>query len=44
MSLERKLDANPVKGEYTRVIEEYLKLGHMSKVDPPQENGFYMRS
>ncbi|XP_071642979.1 uncharacterized protein [Temnothorax longispinosus] len=43
ISLERKLNANvTLKTEYTHVIEEYLKLGHMSIVESPEEDGFYM--
>ncbi|XP_071576788.1 uncharacterized protein [Temnothorax nylanderi] len=43
LSLERKLDANvKLKEEYTRVIEEYLELGHMSLVEDPGDDGFYM--
>ncbi|XP_077255211.1 uncharacterized protein LOC143893560 [Temnothorax americanus] len=42
-SLERKLDANTtLKKEYTRVIEEYIELGHMSLVEDPSDDGFYM--
>lgn len=43
LSLERKLNANAtLKAEYTRVMEEYLKLGYMSEIETPSDNGFYM--
>lgn len=42
-SLERKLNANAtLKIEYTRVLEEYLQLGHMSLIETPGDDGFYM--
>ncbi|XP_011705950.1 PREDICTED: uncharacterized protein LOC105461166 [Wasmannia auropunctata] len=42
-SLERKLNANmTLKNEYTRLIEEYLNLGHMSRIDDPGDDGYYM--
>lgn len=43
MSLERKFNANPaLKNEYTRVMEEYLKSGHISKIKEPIDDGYYM--
>ncbi|XP_024881061.1 uncharacterized protein LOC112460532 [Temnothorax curvispinosus] len=45
LSLERKLDANAkLKDEYIRVIEEYLELGHMSLVEDPNDDGFYIHT
>lgn len=43
LSLERKLDANAtLREKYTQIIEEYLSLGHMSAIDTPNDDGFYM--
>jgi len=42
-TLERKLKAdNALKIEYSRIMEEYLKLGYMSIIDDPEEDGYYM--
>lgn len=42
-SLERKLNANmTLRSEYTRIMEEYLALGHISRIDRPSDDGFYM--
>ncbi|XP_076388980.1 uncharacterized protein LOC143264668 [Megachile rotundata] len=43
ISLERrfKRDLN-LKREYSNVIEEYLRLGHMSEVKPCDTEGFYL--
>ncbi|XP_011884070.1 PREDICTED: uncharacterized protein LOC105571210 [Vollenhovia emeryi] len=42
-SLERKLNANAIlRNEYTQVLEEYLRLGHMSVVEISNDDGFYM--
>ncbi|XP_011691571.1 PREDICTED: uncharacterized protein LOC105452295 [Wasmannia auropunctata] len=42
-SLERKLNANDsLKSEYARVIEEHLKLNHISLVKNPTDDGYYM--
>lgn len=42
-SLERRLSRDAsLKSEYTRVIDEYKKLGHMSLVINPGNGGFYM--
>lgn len=41
--LEHKLNANmTLKSNYTQVINEYLKLKHMSLVENPDEEGYYM--
>ncbi|XP_011858514.1 PREDICTED: uncharacterized protein LOC105556056 [Vollenhovia emeryi] len=43
LALERKLKSNVTLGlEYARVIEEYLTLNHMSSVEPPEDDGYYM--
>ncbi|XP_025996386.2 uncharacterized protein LOC113005268 [Solenopsis invicta] len=43
IALERKLDADVnLKQEYTRVIEEYLELKHMSRVEDASDDGYYM--
>lgn len=42
-SLERSLNKNTeLRNEYTKIMEEYLKLGHMSVVEIINEDGFYM--
>ncbi|XP_011701203.1 PREDICTED: uncharacterized protein LOC105457927 [Wasmannia auropunctata] len=42
-ALERKFNANAIlKDEYTRIVKEYLELGHMSLVEDPGDNGYYM--
>ncbi|XP_066585538.1 uncharacterized protein [Prorops nasuta] len=42
-SLEAKLKSNPeLKGEYTKILNEYLTLGHMSLVENATERGYYM--
>lgn len=42
-ALERKLNSNAVlKIEYSRVIEEYLNLKHMSLIENPDDDGYYM--
>ncbi|XP_066596913.1 uncharacterized protein [Prorops nasuta] len=43
LSVERKLnrDSN-LKAEYTRVLEEYIDLGHMSLVKKPDDTKYYM--
>lgn len=40
-SLELNAKAT-LRTEYIRVMEEYLKLGHMSVVETPNDDGFYM--
>ncbi|XP_015122593.1 uncharacterized protein LOC107045016 [Diachasma alloeum] len=43
LSLERKFQWNPkLAEEYTKVINEYIDLGHMKKVDTEVEDGFYL--
>ncbi|XP_018360522.1 PREDICTED: uncharacterized protein LOC108759538 [Trachymyrmex cornetzi] len=43
VSLERKFNADEIlKIEYTRVFEEHLKLKHMSLVNDPGDDGYYM--
>ncbi|XP_011874772.1 PREDICTED: uncharacterized protein LOC105565849, partial [Vollenhovia emeryi] len=43
LALERKLEQDTTLNlEYTRVIEEYKTLGHMSLVTHPPLDGFYM--
>ncbi|XP_076661053.1 uncharacterized protein LOC143364799 [Halictus rubicundus] len=44
LSLERKLTHNSdLRTEYTKVINEYLSLGHMSQVETPDiSDGFYL--
>lgn len=42
-SLERKLNANEtLKVEYTRIFEDYLRLKHMSLINIPGDDGYYM--
>ncbi|XP_011877310.1 PREDICTED: uncharacterized protein LOC105567228, partial [Vollenhovia emeryi] len=42
-ALERKFHGNEsMKNEYTRVMDEYISLGHMSVVKNPDDVGFYM--
>ena len=41
--LERKFKGNPdLQQQYTAVITEYLKLGYLTKVSNPREEGFYL--
>ncbi|XP_011859379.1 PREDICTED: uncharacterized protein LOC105556878 [Vollenhovia emeryi] len=43
LALERKFDMNAVlKREYSKVIDEYLNLGHMSLIENPDDDGYYM--
>lgn len=43
LSLEPKFNRNAIlKIEYTRVIEEYLNLKHMSLIENPDNDGYYM--
>ncbi|XP_036138376.1 uncharacterized protein LOC118644289 [Monomorium pharaonis] len=43
LTLKRKLNNNSaLKIEYTRVIDEYKKVNHMSLVESPDDDGFYM--
>ncbi|XP_012538966.1 uncharacterized protein LOC105838152 [Monomorium pharaonis] len=43
LALERKLNRDTtLKAEYTRVIEAYKTLGHMSLVACPRDDDFYM--
>ncbi|XP_063993414.1 uncharacterized protein LOC135171055 [Diachasmimorpha longicaudata] len=43
LSLERKFQWNPkLAEEYTKVINEYIDLGHMKKVNAELEDGFYL--
>ena len=42
-SLERKFNGNAaLREEYTRVIEEYVKLGHISVTKDFSDDGYYM--
>ncbi|XP_076546700.1 uncharacterized protein LOC143305767 [Osmia lignaria lignaria] len=42
-ALQRKLNANAVlKAEYTKVMQEYITLGHMSRADDETVAGYYM--
>ncbi|XP_039311874.1 uncharacterized protein LOC105204988 [Solenopsis invicta] len=42
-ALERKLNANStLKIEYTKVIDEYINLNHMSEIEEPEDDGYYM--
>ncbi|XP_070517427.1 uncharacterized protein [Cardiocondyla obscurior] len=41
--LERRLNANiALKSEYTRIIDEYKALGHMTLDQDPESDGYYM--
>lgn len=43
LALERRFDSNAsLKAEYSKVVEEYLSLGHMSLAENPEEEGYYM--
>ncbi|XP_036148390.1 uncharacterized protein LOC118647475 [Monomorium pharaonis] len=43
LTLESKLNKNPgLKKEYTQVIDEYKRLNHISLVNSPEDDGFYM--
>ncbi|XP_018300724.1 uncharacterized protein [Mycetomoellerius zeteki] len=43
LSLERKLNMNTsLRIEYERIFEEYLRLGHMSMIEEPDDDGYYM--
>lgn len=43
LAVERKLNANDLlKVEYARAMKEYLTLGHMSIVESPGNDGYYM--
>lgn len=43
LALERKLERDPeLKEQYTKILEEYLKLGHMTQVKPDHAPGFYL--
>ncbi|XP_018377310.1 PREDICTED: uncharacterized protein LOC108770304 [Trachymyrmex cornetzi] len=42
-SLERKLDSDPkLKTSYSQTMQEYLYMKHMSPIDEPLDDGFYM--
>jgi len=42
-AVERKLNADAkLKSEYNKVLEEYLTLKHMSRVEDPSDDGYYM--
>lgn len=42
-TLERKFNTNQIlKNEYTRVINEYLKLNYMSVIEDVDNDGYYM--
>jgi len=42
-ALERRLDSNPtLKREYSKVLEKYLSLNHMSLIENPDDDGYYM--
>jgi len=42
-ALERRLDSNPtLKRKYSKVLEEYLSLNHMSLIENPDDDGYYM--
>ncbi|XP_076247808.1 uncharacterized protein LOC143187480 [Calliopsis andreniformis] len=39
----RKFNRNPeLKCEYSKIIKEYLELGHLSEVEPRDSEGFYL--
>ncbi|XP_070529961.1 uncharacterized protein [Cardiocondyla obscurior] len=43
LSLERKFNSNDIlKQEYTKIIEEYKKLGHISVVEDFDDDKYYM--
>lgn len=43
LTLERKFNVDHIlKNEYTRIIEEYLKLNYMSVVKSFNDDGYYM--
>lgn len=43
LALKRKLNRDVELGsEYTRIIEEYKSLGHISSVDCPPHDGYYL--
>jgi len=43
IALERKLRTDhALKIEYSRIMEEYLKLEYMSVIDDPEDDGYYM--
>jgi len=43
LALEHKLNANiTLKTEYTRVLEKYLRLRHMWRIEEPEDDGYYM--
>ncbi|XP_015119530.1 uncharacterized protein LOC107042842 [Diachasma alloeum] len=43
LSLERKFKWNPKLAEdYTKVINEYMDLGHMKRIEAEVEDGFYL--
>ncbi|XP_018378079.1 PREDICTED: uncharacterized protein LOC108770842 [Trachymyrmex cornetzi] len=43
LSLENKLNTNPdLKAEYTRIIDEYIQINHMSRTMDADEDGYYM--
>lgn len=43
LDLERKFDRNATfKAEYTRAFEQYLTSNHISEVDDPKDDGYYL--
>lgn len=43
LCLERRLDRDiTLKTQYTRIIDEYKQLDHMSLIEKPDDDGFYM--
>lgn len=43
LALERKFDRNlSLKSEYTRVLDKYLNLKHMTLIEHPDDYGYYM--